>query len=60
MKFVIGNRYNWINQPERLIYMGMNRDPSGFWHQFCKADDNTKKVWCEVTESDLSHLEESE
>lgn len=54
--FVIGGRYNWKGQPERLIYIGPMRDMSGLWHQFVKVD-KPNSVWCEVTTQDLSRLE---
>ena len=52
--FVIGGKYNWVNQPERLVYIGKN----GYWHQFAKIESPTT-VWCEVTSSDLSCFEET-
>ena len=51
--FKIGWRYNWRNQPERLVYLGRK----GLWHQFCKVGDTTEKVWCEVLTEDLCRLE---
>jgi len=33
-KFKIGDKCNWINQPERLVYMGKK----GAWNQFAKID----------------------
>lgn len=50
----LGDRYNWIGQPERLIYVGKE----GSWHQFEKVGE-PGKVWCEVLESDLHMLEAS-
>jgi len=50
----IGGFYNWKNQQERLIYLGVN----GCWHQFCKIDD-PRQVWCEVLDRDLSMFEET-
>lgn len=49
----IGGRYNWIGQPERLVYLGK----AGSWHQFAKV--GTVNVWCEVLAADLSMLEET-
>ena len=49
---VPGDRYNWKNQPERLVYMGR----SGVWHQFAKVE-SPEVVWCEVLTSDLHMLE---
>lgn len=57
----IYGRYNWVNQPERLIYVGTQRyngDPRT-WYQFelvCKPG----KIWCEVLESDLESIEETQ
>ena len=53
MSFIVGNRYNWKHQPERLVYMGKHRG----WHQFRKLGDTD--VWCEVLDSDAHLLEES-
>ena len=53
---VIGGRYNWKRQDERLIYMGRNWSGNGFWHQFTKAEE-PDVIWCEVLDSDLSMLE---
>lgn len=47
----IGGRYNWRNQPERLIYRGKK----GAWHQFSKV--GKIEVWCEVLSPDLHMLE---
>ena len=49
----IGGRYNWINQPERLIYIGKK----GNWHQFVKVGHTS--VWCEVLTFDLRDFEET-
>ncbi len=54
MKMVIGGKYNWKNQFERLVYLGQQCG----WHQFAKVDAPTV-VWCEVTSQDLSMLEET-
>jgi hypothetical protein len=50
-----GGRYNWKNQPDRLIYLRK----SGNWHQFKKIGD-PREVWCEVLDGDLHMLEETE
>lgn len=50
----LGDRYNWIGQQERLIYIGKE----GNWHQFALVD-KPNEVWCEVLDSDLSMLEET-
>ena len=51
----IGGRYNWKNQPERLIYLGVALS-NGWWHQFAKVDA-PEIVWCEVRKSDLEMFE---
>ncbi len=53
-----GYRYNWINQPERLIYLGHNWSGNGYWHQFAKVEQ-PDVVWCEVLTSDLPLMEET-
>lgn len=55
---VVGGRYNFRNQPERLIYLGKNWSGNGYWHQFKKIDDH-RLVWCEITDSDLHMIEET-
>lgn len=54
MNLDIGGKYNWVNQHERLIFLGMD----GCWHQFAKVE-SPEVVWCEVLESDLSRIEET-
>lgn len=54
----IGGRYNWRNQSERLIYMGMCEPRNGRWHQFALVE-KPGAVWCEVRPSDLSSIEET-
>ena len=54
----IGGRYNWRNQPERLIYLGNNWSGNGFWHQFALVEE-PENVWCEVLDSDLESFEET-
>ena len=51
---VLDGKYNWIGQPQRLIYLGKRNG----WHQFAKVD-SPFIVWCEVTDKDLSMLEET-
>jgi len=60
MELKKGERYNWKNQPERLIYLGTARYPGDRypWYQFAKVDQ-PDVVWCEVTEYDLQHFEET-
>lgn len=54
----IGGRYNWKNQPERLIYLGNNWSGNGYWHQFAKVE-SPSIIWCEVKDNQLSSFEES-
>ena len=58
MNMVIGGRYNWKYQPERLIYLGDNLSGNGYWHQFALVENPTE-VWCEVKGCDLDSFEES-
>lgn len=55
-EFKIEGRYNWIGQPERLIFLGRCLYPDGFWYQFAKVDD-PNGVWCEVRKGDLVRFE---
>ena len=52
----IGDRYNWKNQPERLVYVGMCEPRNGRWHQFEKVDE-PGVVWCAVQPQDMYMLE---
>lgn len=54
----VGKRYNWRNQKERLVYLGMCEPRNGRWHQFALVDAPTE-VWCEVHPGDLHMLEET-
>ena len=54
----VGGEYNWINQPERLVYLGHNWSSNGYWHQFAKVE-SPKTVWCEVLYSDLKMIEKT-
>lgn len=56
--FIVGGKYNWKGQPERLVYLGYNWSGSGYWHQFKKIDD-PRPVWCEVQGYELQYFEES-
>jgi hypothetical protein len=58
VNLIKGNRYNWKNQPERLVYIGMCDPRNGHWHQFAKVE-SPEVVWCEVLASDLHMLEET-
>jgi hypothetical protein len=49
---LIGGKYNWIGQKERLVYMGKE----GSWHQFALVD-KPSVVWCKVLTRDLHRLE---
>lgn len=55
---VRGGRYNWINQPERLIYLGRWLYPDGYWYQFAKVE-TPDEVWCEVRQHQLDQFEET-
>lgn len=55
---VVGGRYNWKNQPDRLTYLGRSLGGTGGWHQFSKVGD-PRPVWCEVLSKDLYMLEET-
>jgi hypothetical protein len=52
----IGGRYNWRNQPERLIYMGSRLYPDGLWYQFAKVEA-PNVCWSEVRSEDLNSFE---
>jgi len=56
--FKVGGKYNWKNQPERLVYLGYKVSGNGFWHQFALVG-NISKVLCEVKEDSLQYFEES-
>lgn len=59
IKPVVGGKYNWKHQPERLVYLGLQHyRGNGFWHQFAKVGQ-PEVVWCEVREEDLSMFEET-
>lgn len=51
MNLIIGNKYKWKHENIILIYLGKN----GNWNVF----DNfvTRKIWCEVLDSDLHLME---
>jgi len=52
----LGEKYNWINQKERLVYIGKNYSGNGYWHQFEKIDE-PGIVWCEIKAADLHMIE---
>lgn len=56
---IIGGKYNWKGQRERLVYIGLNWSGNSFWHQFEEVGA-PGIVWCEVLDVDLSNFEESE
>ena len=55
----IGDRCNWVNQAERLVYLGRNWSGNGFWHQFALVEA-PGKVWCEVPDGALDRIERTE
>lgn len=57
-ELVIGGRYNWKYQTERLIYLGSIVDRTGRWHQFALVE-RPDNVWCEVVATDLEYFEET-
>ena len=54
----IGKKYNFKNQPERLVYLGKNWSGNGYWHQFALVE-SPDKVWNESLDSDLKLIEET-
>ena len=57
-EIVIGGRYNWEHQKERLVYLGENLSGNGYWHQFANIKLGSE-VWCEVLDSELKMIVES-
>ena len=53
-----GGKYNWRDQPERLVYLGNNWSGNGNWHQFALVS-SPKDIWCECLDSDLRMIEET-
>lgn len=54
-----GGFYNWKNQPELLVYMGLSGPaPVRRWHQFALVKE-PGVCWCEVLPEDLHLLEET-
>ena len=49
-----GDHYNWIGQPERLMYLGREHG----WYQFALID-RPDEVWCEVLKEELHMLEKT-
>lgn len=52
----IGDRYNWIGQKERLIYIGPCHPRNGNWLQFALVEE-PDVVWCKVQPRDMHMLE---
>lgn len=59
LRMKVGGRYNWIGQPERLIFLGRNWSGNGYWNQFARVE-TPQVVWCEVVDDDLPCFEETE
>jgi hypothetical protein len=57
---VMGERYNWKHQPERLVYVGRTQDHQGCrgWYRFAKVEQ-PERVWCEVRPEDLQMMEKT-
>jgi hypothetical protein len=53
---VVGEKYNFKNQSERLVYLGKNWSGFGYWHQFEKVDE-PDVIWSEMQDSDLHMIE---
>jgi hypothetical protein len=56
---VIGEKYNFKHQSERLIYIGKNFSGNGYWHQFAKTEE-PDIVWSEMLDSDLHMIERTQ
>ena len=56
IKLSVGEKYNFRNQSERLIYLGNNFSGNGYWHQFAKVEE-PDVVWSEMLDSDLHMIE---
>jgi hypothetical protein len=55
----VGRFYNWIGQPERLIFLGVKYYPDGRWYQFALVE-KPEELWCEVRYHDLENFEETD
>jgi len=53
VKFKVGGKYNFRNQPERLKYIGLK----GAWHQFAKVGET--EVWAEILDGQYSMMEKT-
>jgi len=51
MNLVIGGKYNFKHQPERLKYIGTEKG----WHQFELV--GIQGVWCELLDTELHMIE---
>lgn len=58
MNLILGGRYNWKGQTERLIFMGRKRYGYVLWNQFARIE-YPDMVWCEVPDDDLECFEET-
>jgi NTP pyrophosphatase (non-canonical NTP hydrolase) len=54
----IKGKYNFINQSERLIYLGADFQGRGRWNQFAKVEEPLV-IWSELLDSDLHMIEET-
>lgn len=54
-ELVMGGKYNFKSQKERLVYIGKNLSGNGCWHQFAKV--NSDEVWCELLDGDIDMIE---
>ena len=55
IKPVVGSKYKWKGQSDKLVYLGYNFD-GGWWHQFALVSQ-PDVIWCETTGSELELLE---
>lgn len=57
-ELVINNKYRWVNQKERLVYLVTRHyyPDRQTWFQFA-LEENPEKVWCEILEDDLTSIE---
>ena len=56
----VGGYYNWIGQPEHLVFMGTATYPCDrrLWWQFAKVE-TPNECWSEVLTKDLLLFEET-
>ena len=57
---IIGGKYNWQYQSERLVYLGRKyyTGDRRAWYQFAKVE-SPDVVWSEVLDSELQMIEET-